>query len=309
MVFGNPLFSTGHCFMRPSGTFIGKRTGIDMKNRRTILLGAGAVLCAIAAAGWLHFKNTGNPASIRAEEETEILISQSEMTEEADAFSTSGSTVESAAAAMSDTASTAAAADKAAAEEIPIDFRSIRMDCPDVYAWIRIPGTQIDYPVCQSGEGTDPDFYLNHLPDGTEEFAGSIYSQYYNKKDFSDPDTVLYGHDMADGSMFQNLHLFEQEAFFDNNREVLIYLPDRVLHFTVFAAYNTNDDHILLSNDLFEEEEVFDAYLQNIFNRTSVYSGIVADDTEVTKDSHVLTLSTCNAYEDQRFLVQCVLQE
>ena len=190
-------------------------------------------------------------------------------------------------------------------DEIPVDFETIQKECPDAYAWIRIPGTQIDYPVCQVVEG-DQSFYLNHRADKVEEAAGAIYSENYNKRDFSDPVTVLYGHDMANGTMFQNLHFYEDRAFFDKNREVQIYLPDRILHYRIFAAYNTNDDHLLLNNDCFRDPDVYYRFLQDILAQRSM-SGFVDQNVQLTRDSRILTLSTCNAYDDQRYLVQCLL--
>ena len=116
---------------------------------------------------------------------------------------------------------------------------------------------------------------------------------------------MLYGHDMSNGSMFQNLHKLEDRAFFDNNKEVIIYLPDKVLHYRIFAAYNYNDDHLLLNHDNFKDENEFYFFLQDILAQTM--SGYVDTNTELTRQSRILTLSTCNAYENQRYLVQCLL--
>ena len=187
-----------------------------------------------------------------------ILFPQKKGTDSAASASAAGTASTTAKEASTDAASTAEAATAETAipvvpaeppERIPVDFEELWKTAPDAYAWILIPETNINYPVCQSGQDRELDFYLSHRPDGTAEFAGSIYSQYYNKKDFSDPDTILYGHDMSDGSMFRTLHLFDDQDFFDRNREVLVYLPDKVLHYRIFAAYNTNDDHILDAHD------------------------------------------------------------
>ena len=112
---------------------------------------------------------------------------------------------------------------------------------------------------------------------------------------------------MSNGSMFQNLHFYEDRAFFDKNREVIVYLPNKVLHYRVFAAYNTNDDHLLLNNDNFQDPEVFYHFLQDILLQRSMSSGYVDHSAVLTRESRILTLSTCNAYDDQRYLVQCLL--
>jgi len=269
------------------------------------LLAAGAIVCAlIGVFAWYNSKKAGNYSDLQDRAEsasTGKTASENTASEEKSGAGVSQrtSTAEEAA-----TAATAASV----AEEIPIDFKKIREECPDVYAWICIPDTQIDYPVCQSPEGVDQDFYLSHRADGTEEFAGSIYSQNYNKKDFSDPNTVLYGHDMSNGSMFQNLHFYEDKEFFDENREVIVYLPDKVLRYKVFAAYNTSDEHILLKFDCFKDIKVYRQYLKDIIAGTYMYSGIIDDGIKFTEKSRILTLSTCNSYDNQRFVVQCVLQ-
>lgn len=276
------------------------------KERGTVakLLIIGAVICALAGLfAWNSSKRAGNYSDLQNRAESASTGSTAAVTA-GEEKSGAGVTEKAAAAETAATAATAASI----AEEVPIDFKNIREDCPDVYAWICIPDTQINYPVCQSPEGVDQDFYLNHRADGTEEFAGSIYSQNYNKKDFSDPNTVLYGHDMSNGSMFQNLHFYEDKEFFDKNREVTVYLPDKVLHYRVFAAYNTSDEHILLKFDCFKDPKVFKQYLKDILAGTYMYSGTIDDDIELTEKSRLLTLSTCNAYDNQRFVVQCVLE-
>ena len=285
----------------------------DKKNRLVAAVFAVlAVICAIAGGlRWYRTRTSG---------EAYIKIQREAATSAADANLQTGKTGvgdavaekrTEASGAASTAASAAVSASTAAVpgsdEEIPIDFQSLWTDCPDAYAWIRIPGTKIDYPVCQLAEG-DQSFYLNHRADKVEEFAGAIYSENYNKRDFTDPVTVLYGHDMANGTMFQNLHLYEDRAFFDRNREVLIYLPDKVLHYRVFAAYNTNDDHLLLNNDCFRDPDVYYRFLQDILAQRSM-NGFVDQNVQLTRDSRVLTLSTCNAYDDQRYLVQCLLVE
>lgn len=85
---------------------------------------------------------------------------------------------------------------------------------PDIYAWIEIPDTNVNYPIVQSAD--DDSYYLNHTIDGQEGYPGSIYTEKVNAKDFSDFNTVIYGHDMKDGSMFKDLHKFEDADFLNS---------------------------------------------------------------------------------------------
>ena len=103
--------------------------------------------------------------------------------------------------------------------EIPekeIDFEQLHIDNPDIYAWIYVPGTLVDYPVLQ--HPTDNSFYLEHNIDGSAGYPGCIYTELYNKKDFSDRNTLMYGHNMANGTMFATLHYYENSQNFEENQ-------------------------------------------------------------------------------------------
>lgn len=93
----------------------------------------------------------------------------------------------------------------------PIDFESLQAQNDEIYSWIYIPDTNINYPVCRSN--TNDNFYLDHDIYGNYSFSGSIYSQYCNSIYMHDRVTVLYGHNMADGSMFADLYKFTNTDF------------------------------------------------------------------------------------------------
>lgn len=188
--------------------------------------------------------------------------------------------------------------------EIPIDFEALKEQNEDVYAWIRIPGTNVDYPILQDEE--DNGYYLNHTIDGVEALEGSIYTENYNTIYFDDPNTVIYGHNMKNGSMFRTLHNYEDKTFFDENRVIYIYQPDRILEYRIFAAYVYDNRHLLLSFDL-EDSQVFQRYIDDVFNIRAANAHIDSS-MEVGVDDRILTLSTCNAgIKTQRYLVQAVL--
>lgn len=187
--------------------------------------------------------------------------------------------------------------------ENPIDFDSLTARYPDVYAWIRIPGTKVDYPIVQR-EG-DNGYYLNHTIDGKKKTEGSIYTEDYNNKDFGDANTVIYGHNMKNGSMFKTLHKYKDKQFLLDNSEIYIYQKDRVLKYKIFAAYIYDSRHLMLSFD-FEDKNIFQNYLDNVLTKRNMSSNI--DTTvEVTASDKIITLSTCNNNDAQRYLVQAVL--
>ena len=188
-------------------------------------------------------------------------------------------------------------------EVIPIDFDKLQETSPEAYAWIVVPDTQIDYPIVQSSD--DNTFYLNHNPEGEYEFAGSIFTENFNTKNFDDPNTVIYGHNMNNGSMFKELHKFEDKVFFEEHPEFVIYMPDEVLHYEIFAAYTYDNRHLMKSYD-FSDSEEFRLYLQEILKMKSMGANI-REDADVSEDDRIVTLSTCNGINEQRYLVQGVL--
>ena len=186
-----------------------------------------------------------------------------------------------------------------------VNFTELWKINTDMYAWIRIPNTNIDYPVLQTTE-LDDNFYLDHNYKKEYEFAGSIYSQSLNSKDFDDPNTVLYGHNMLNGTMFRTLHNFRDPDFFANNPYIYIYLPDRTLTYEIFSAYEYDDRHILYSFD-FNDKEVYAEYLAYATNPTESMM-CNRREIEVTTDDKIITLSTCLGNIDtSRYLVQGVL--
>lgn len=172
----------------------------------------------------------------------------------------------------------------------------------DIYAWIYIPGTAIDYPVLQ--HPTDDSHYLNYNLNGSKGYPGCIYTEKINSKNFTDFNTILYGHNMKNGTMFASLHYFETQSFFDNYPYVFVYREDQVLVYEVFAAYKRDDKHILYAYD-FETETGRQEYLDEI---RSEDGNARHREMEVSANSHILTLSTCIRGEStNRYLVQAKL--
>lgn len=201
---------------------------------------------------------------------------------------------------------TAETATEEQSEVIPVKFEELQAVNTDIYAWITVPGTVIDYPILQ--HASDNTYYLMHNIDGSYGYPGCVYTENMNSKNFTDNNTVIYGHNMKNGSMFAQLHKFEDPDFFNENREVLIYLPDEVLHYTIFAAHVYDDRHLLYSFD-FTDPEVYQKYLDSIFSTRDMSANIDKDVT-VTADDQIITLVTCiGSQPNNRLLVQAVLTD
>ncbi len=191
--------------------------------------------------------------------------------------------------------------------DIPVDFESLKKENPDIYAWITIPGTEINYPVVQSS--TDNVYYLNHTVDYEESPEGAIYTENYNSKDFSDFLTVLYGHNMKSGAMFAGLRGYEDNSFFESHRDVMIYTPDAIRKYRVFAAYVEDDRHLLYYYHQGQTPEDRNTFLNDAAAPREMQS-IYASDVPVDENSRILTLSTCHRRGDHyRFLVHACLVE
>lgn len=188
-----------------------------------------------------------------------------------------------------------------------LDWNKLKETNPDIYAWIYIPNTNVDYPILQSAK--DDTYYLDHDIDGNKNVEGSIFSEAkYNTTDFTDFNTVLYGHNMKAKTMFATLHSFEDASFFEENRYVYIYMPDKVLVYDIFGAYRFSDTHILAYYSTVSDEGK-QRYLDEVFGIRDMNAHF-RDGVEVTVDSHLLTLSTCiGGAPNNRYLVQAVLIE
>lgn len=184
-----------------------------------------------------------------------------------------------------------------------ISFEQLKEINADIYAWIYIPDTKVDYPVLQSADNDE--YYLMHNLDGSYGYPGCIFSQMLNERDFRDNNTILYGHNMKDGTMFRTLHYYQNEEFFYNNPYIYIYTENGVLVYQIFAAYNAGDEHILNTYDLITETG-YASYIEKI-ELNARLGGYIRDDILLSTDRRMITLSTCTDKSDERYLVQAVL--
>ena len=184
-----------------------------------------------------------------------------------------------------------------------IDFKGLIAANSDIYAWINVPGTNIDYPVLSCG---DNEYYLSHNAFNEESRTGAIFSDMSNSIGFKDPVTVLYGHRMNDGSMFAGLHKFEEISFFNQNRTIKVYTMNGEWDYTIFAAYKTDNTNILYGKDYtdLQQYQLYLDSLQVIPDTNANMSGLIP-----TADEYILTLSTCmKDDENSRYVVQAVLR-
>ena len=188
----------------------------------------------------------------------------------------------------------------------PIDFAALQAENPDLYAWIYVPNTNVNLPVAQ--RTGDDFFYLDHDRRGDYAVEGTVFSQTANALDFSDPVTVLYGHNIVNDAMFATLHAYEDPAFFADNPELYVYLPDRILAYEVVAAYEYDDRHILNSFD-FSDPAVRTGYFASVLAPDDPKAN-VRDGAQLDADDRIVQLSTCRSAltsDPVRYIVTAVL--
>lgn len=191
-----------------------------------------------------------------------------------------------------------------AEDTFSVDFQKLLEINPDTIAWIRFPKepSQINYPVVQ---GTDNSKYLKKTFSANENTLGAIFLNVDNQKDFSDKNSVIYGHRMKDGSMFRHLQDYDTQEFWKNNPYFYIYTVDgRILKYHIYSAgqvVDTSESY----RTTFETEEEYQSFL-DMTKSSSLYDTGV----EVTTDDTIVTLSTCtSASDNHRFVVRGVKEE
>jgi sortase B len=184
-----------------------------------------------------------------------------------------------------------------------VDFDSLRQINGDVIGWIYIPDTQINYPIVQ---GENNDEYLYHLLTGEYNGSGSIFMDYRNDADWLDRHSVIYGHNMKNGTMFADILNYQNRDFYKAHPTGYLLTPYGNFEIVFFAGYVANptvpEENAWELN--FADDESYLQWLSNAESRSAFQSNTVPDVQE-----RVITLSTCSyAYDDARFILQGVLK-
>ena len=183
---------------------------------------------------------------------------------------------------------------------LELDLSALRETNEDVLGWIHIPDSAIDFPLMRSEDNAD---YLNTTWDGKASVMGSIFLECGNSPDFSDFNTILYGHNIRGGKMFGSLHEFRDPAWREAHPHVYIVTDEGVRRYEIFAAYEapvTSDTYRLYFEDDTRKQSSLEHY---------VTSSVWQAGPGPTVADHILTLSTCTGsgrYET-RWVVQAVL--
>ncbi|MEA4966206.1 MAG: class B sortase [Oscillospiraceae bacterium] len=183
-----------------------------------------------------------------------------------------------------------------AADGVQVDFPALQAVSSDVVGWLRVSGLDLlDEPVVHR----DDNFFLTHGWDGQSSQYGAIFMEEANATDFSDYHTILYGHNMRDGSMFGELDRYADADFFaEHGGLITLYTPDGTRQYQIFAAEYVDPADPIVYTVGFSPSEEYSEFLRGMLDRALYDTGV-----ELRSDDRVLTLSTCSYQNRARFVV------
>ena len=189
-------------------------------------------------------------------------------------------------------------------DEAPvIDWAGLQAVNNQVVGWIQIPDTQVNYPVYQT---TDNDHYLHTNAKGEWSIGGQIFMDYQNNPNgLTDQQTILYGHHMRNGSMFQYIGAMNDQSTFDKVETIWYVTPTQTYELEPVFTYHTDEDDEEVRQFNFASVDEFRSYMKDRLSRAVSSRSDAAD--VISRANHVLTLFTCN-YTDQygRTMLICV---
>lgn len=182
-----------------------------------------------------------------------------------------------------------------------IDFASLKAINEDVVGWLYLPDTVINYPVVQ---GDDNSYYLKRLVDGSYNANGSLFVDYQNEMDFSDDNTLIYGHHMDSGKMFATLVKYKNQEFYDAHPVAYFLTEEKNYKIEIFSGYVTTPDSNSYLLKAGSREQTI-AWMKEMFHNSDFFA-----DVTITPEDHIVTFSTCDyEFHDARYVVHGKMTE
>ena len=186
------------------------------------------------------------------------------------------------------------------AAPISVDFEKLKQENSDIIAWLYCEGTPINYPVVQA---EDNSYYLHRRTDGTYNMSGTLFADYLNKGDFTDNNTIIYGHNMKNGTMFGTIIKYGNQEYFNEHPEMYLLTPDKEYKVKLIAGLTVNSTSSIYKLPL--EEEYKESFISELLGKST----FEAEYTFSSNDRFVM-LSTCSyVYNDARYVLIGVLKE
>lgn len=165
------------------------------------------------------------------------------------------------------------------------DWEKLKGINGDFVGWIRLDDSTVDYPFVQ---GTDNEYYLRHLFDGTYNNSGCVFMDVNNNRDFSDKNTILYAHNMKNGTMFAAIEKYKDASYYDGHKVIHIYTEAATYDVYPVAGIVTDgqDDYVRTS---FSDDNDFMLYVNRF-----VSSSTFTSEQSIETTDRMIMLSTCN---------------
>lgn len=182
---------------------------------------------------------------------------------------------------------------------VDVKYEELKGINEDFVGWLYYEPLDISYPIVR---GDDNDYYTHYTFENEKNSSGAIFMDFLNRKDYSDFNTIIYGHNMRNGTMFGSLKkLLNNQEIIEENPYFYIFTEDKAYMYEIFATYITTADS--QTYDLIEDEQAKNEYLAYI-DQTAAYRS----DKEVTAADRITTLSTCHGlHSNNRTVVHGVL--
>ena len=181
-----------------------------------------------------------------------------------------------------------------------VDFEKLKKTNEDVVGWIKVKGTNIDYPFVQASNN---EFYLDHSFDKTYNKAGWVFLDYRNNINELNKNTILYAHNRKDGTMFETLKnvITKQWDEEQDNLIIKMFTEKENLEWQVFSVYTieNTDDYLKIN---FNSNEEFNNFANKLKKRS-----VFDFNTNILEDDNILTLSTCYINNQKRVVLHAKL--
>ncbi|MGM9941841.1 MAG: class B sortase [Bulleidia sp.] len=186
-------------------------------------------------------------------------------------------------------------------DTLVIDHAAMAAINPDYVGWIHMKNSDISYPMVQ---GTDNEYYLNHLYTKEENYVGSVFLDCNSSRDFTDRNTVIYAHNVKNGTMFMEIARFEDPSWYADHDVLEIYTASQNYRlYPVAGILTTGSDNYV--SYAFESDEAY----MNYVNRFVSNSTFQSNQTVTPQDQTVL-LSTCSySLTDGRYALLCRVEK
>ena len=188
--------------------------------------------------------------------------------------------------------------------DLDIDYNALTKINSDFVGWIYYAPLELSYPIVR---GIDNDYYTHYTFENEKNSSGAIFMDFLNKPDFSHFNTIIYGHNMRNGTMFGSLKkLLNDPSIAEKDPYIYIFTKDKIMMYEICAAYITNDSSH--TYDLTQTMEEQADYVEYIRDAATYYRNGTILEEPPTEDTKLITLSTCHGlHTSSRTVIHGVL--